>query len=69
MSEPDASAQGWALPWEGGCRCGAVRLRVTAAPLISAVCHCRGCQRMTGSALSLTLMLPQGGLEIHQLML
>lgn len=64
MSEPDASAQGWALPWEGGCRCGAVRLRVTAAPLISAVCHCRGCQRMTGSALSLTLMLPQGGLEI-----
>ena len=29
----------WKLPWEGGCRCGEVRFRVTAPPLLSAACH------------------------------
>jgi hypothetical protein len=35
---------------EGGCSCGAVRYRVTSAPLRSSVCHCTFCQRRTGSA-------------------
>jgi len=45
---------GWDLPWEGGCRCGAVRLRVTKPPLLTGICHCTGCRRMSGSAFSLT---------------
>lgn len=36
----------------GGCLCGAIRYRITGAPLISAVCHCRNCQRQGGSAFS-----------------
>jgi hypothetical protein len=32
--------------------------------MLSAACHCRGCQRMSSSAFSLTLMLPAPGLEI-----
>ncbi len=28
----------WKLPWEGGCRCGNVRLRVTAPPLLAMAC-------------------------------
>ncbi len=52
------------LPWEGGCRCGKVRFRVTKLPLVTAACHCRGCQRMTASAYSTTLMLPPDGLEV-----
>jgi hypothetical protein len=35
---------------EGGCACGAVRYRLTAAPLIVHACHCRDCQRLTGGA-------------------
>ena len=35
---------------EGGCVCGAVRYRVEGTPDVALVCHCRFCQRRTGSA-------------------
>ncbi|HEY0436054.1 MAG TPA: GFA family protein, partial [Phenylobacterium sp.] len=35
---------------EGGCLCGAIRFRATAAPLQTTICHCTFCQRLTGSA-------------------
>jgi hypothetical protein len=35
---------------EGGCLCGQLRLRTTAAPVRVSICHCRFCQRNTGSA-------------------
>ena len=54
----------WKLPWEGGCRCGATRLKVTRPPLLASACHCSGCQRMSASAFSLTLSLPAEGLEV-----
>lgn len=54
----------WSLPWDGGCRCGAVRLRVTKPPLIASACHCAGCRAMSASAFSLSLGLPADGLEI-----
>ena len=56
----------WKLPWDGGCRCGAVRFRISAPPLVSAVCHCRGCQRMSGSAFSTTLIVPEGGFSVTE---
>jgi hypothetical protein len=34
----------------GGCACGAVRYRLTVAPMFVHCCHCRECQRQTGSA-------------------
>jgi hypothetical protein len=54
----------WKLPWQGGCRCGQLRVRVSEAPLCTSVCHCIGCQRMTGSAFSTTLILPSSGLVV-----
>jgi len=52
------------LPIEGGCRCGRVRFRLTEAPWMEAACHCRGCQRMTGSAFSTTLIMPASGFAV-----
>lgn len=43
---------------EGGCRCGRVRFRVSGAPMCTMACHCTGCQRMTGSAFSLSSLYP-----------
>jgi hypothetical protein len=54
----------WRLPWDGGCRCGAVRIRVTKPPLLTGACHCAGCQRMTASAYSLTVTVPADGFEV-----
>ena len=36
--------------YEGGCLCGAVRYRTTAEPVVTTICHCTFCQRLTGSA-------------------
>jgi hypothetical protein len=30
---------------DGGCQCGAIRYRITGAPVVVAVCHCRMCRR------------------------
>ena len=54
----------WNLPWEGGCRCGQVRLKVSAPPLLTMACHCTGCQHMTGSAFSLSATIPTEGFSI-----
>lgn len=40
---------------KGGCQCGSVRYRLGAAPRTLAVCHCRDCQRQSGSAFALSL--------------
>jgi hypothetical protein len=43
--------------YEGGCTCGAVRYRMTSAPMIVHCCHCRWCQRETGSAFALNAVI------------
>ena len=59
---------------QGGCACGAVRYNLAAAPLIVHACHCRDCQRITGSAFVINLWIEkrfveaQGGeLKSHRL--
>lgn len=52
------------FPVEGGCRCGKVRFRLTEAPWSETACHCHGCQTMTGSAFSTTLIMPASGFEL-----
>lgn len=42
---------------EGGCQCGAVRYRLAAAPVSVAVCHCRMCQRATGTPMFAVLVM------------
>jgi hypothetical protein len=42
---------------EGGCSCGAVRYRLGREPLIVHCCHCRNCQRQTGSAFVINALI------------
>ena len=51
-------------PIEGGCRCGQVRFRLHEPALITMACHCTGCQRMTSSAFSLSLLVTLASFEI-----
>ncbi len=59
-----AEDDGWRLPWDGGCRCGQTRVRVTAPPLLASACHCSGCQRMAASAFSLSLAVPAAAFAV-----
>lgn len=50
---------------EGGCRCGAVRYRVSAAKLPRAyACHCLDCQTWSGSAFSLQCVVAEDALAV-----
>jgi len=44
-------------PLEGGCDCGRIRYRMETAPLIVHCCHCRWCQRETGTAFALNALI------------
>ena len=42
---------------EGGCACGAARYRLASPPMFVHCCHCRDCQRQTGSAFVLNALI------------
>ena len=44
-------------PLSGGCACGAVRYDLTAPPMFVHCCHCRWCQRESGSAFVLNAIV------------
>src|SRR5260221_10330975 len=46
--------------FEGGCTCKAVRYRMESKPLIVHCCHCRWCQRETGTAFALNAVIEAG---------
>ncbi|MGI3165907.1 GFA family protein [Pseudooceanicola sp. 200-1SW] len=54
------------LPLTGGCQCGAVRYRVTGAPVTFYLCHCSRCQRQSGSAFGESLQLRPEDLVIDE---
>jgi hypothetical protein len=52
------------LPVEGACMCGQVRMRISVPPVMVMACHCKGCQKLSASAFSLTAMIPTPGFEV-----
>jgi hypothetical protein len=54
----------WMLPMTGGCRCGQVRFEITAPPMFTGICHCIGCQKMTGGAYSASVAVPLNGFAV-----
>jgi hypothetical protein len=51
---------------EGGCLCGAVRYRLTAAPVAALYCHCRMCQRAHGAPAIAWLAVPFAAFELTE---
>ena len=49
---------------EGGCACRSIRYRLTAPPLIVHACHCRDCQRVTGSAFVINIWIERKFVEV-----
>lgn len=49
---------------EGRCACGEVRYRLTAEPLFVHCCHCSNCQRQTGSAFVINLLIEADHVEL-----
>lgn len=56
----------WRLPWPASCLCGQVKMKITAPPLVSMACHCKGCQKLTSGPYSLSLLLPASGFEVTE---
>lgn len=52
------------IPFTGGCLCGSIRYECSAEPIIMGNCHCRDCQRATGSAFAAVLLVPRNAVAI-----
>jgi hypothetical protein len=54
------------LPLTGRCQCRKVVYTIASAPLAVYACHCTECQRQSGSAFSLSLVVPRESVTINQ---
>lgn len=49
---------------DGGCTCGHVRYRMNSGPLIVHGCHCRWCQRQSGSAFAINAIIESDRVDL-----
>ncbi|QRY77818.1 GFA family protein [Pseudomonas sp. PDNC002] len=54
---------------QGTCLCGSVQYSSSQAPTMTAVCHCSDCQKQSGSAFSVNVMIPAEGFQVNGLTL
>ncbi len=50
---------------EGGCLCGNIRYTSDAEPLMTVLCHCKNCQKQSGSSYSTNIAIPKDALTIE----
>ena len=50
----------------GHCTCSAVSYRIEVAPIIVHACHCRWCQRESGTAFALNALIERDRLQLKQ---
>lgn len=48
----------------GGCACGAIRYETAAEPLVMVNCHCRDCQRASGSGYAAIVVVPKDAVTL-----
>jgi hypothetical protein len=61
---PGSEDETHATALEGGCACGAIRYRLASEPLFTHCCHCLNCQRQTGSAFVVNLLIEADRFEL-----
>ena len=49
----------------GGCLCGKIRYSADVEPAFTGVCHCRNCQKASGSAFAIVFAVPQSALSLQ----
>jgi hypothetical protein len=49
----------------GACLCGQVRYSFGGTPLLTAICHCRNCQRQSGSAFGIVAAVPEVDFDLQ----
>jgi hypothetical protein len=52
-------------PFEGGCRCRAIRYRCTSEPAVVINCYCRDCQYASGGACTTALVVAAADVKIE----
>jgi hypothetical protein len=62
-----APGRRWEIEMEikRGCLCGAVRYTAEADPTSASVCHCRDCQKFTGTAFATLVRVPKEAVTIE----
>ena len=51
-------------PYTGGCQCGSVRYVLTTEPIRLVACHCKECQRQSGSAFGMSMPVAKDSLTV-----
>lgn len=49
----------------GGCLCGQVQYELDGEPVATALCHCTNCQRQSGAAFSVNLLIAESQLTLQ----
>jgi len=49
---------------QGRCQCGSVQYEVDGEPVMVVVCHCTDCQRQSGSAFGMSMIVPRGAFRL-----
>ena len=47
----------------GSCLCGQIKLTISGEPMMAGVCHCKNCQKQTGSAFSTLAGFPLSDID------
>lgn len=48
----------------GSCLCGSVQVTLSADPVAVGICHCRDCQKQTGTSFSMVALVPLSSVEV-----
>jgi len=52
------------LPLTGTCQCGSIHYQINEHPIVTLVCHCIDCQKLSAGAFSLTMAVSRPAFEI-----
>jgi hypothetical protein len=60
----DTGVNNMPVPYTGGCQCGSVRYAVATEPIRLLACHCKECQRQSGSAFGMSMPVKKDSLTV-----